>query len=370
MTNTDDMSKISESLADAAQTAGQYVVTVLTGGPATVSGTVVADGQVLTAAHVLHGDEVKVRTADGRELSATVAGRDPSTDLALLRVEGLNLPAMTVSGGVRVGELLLAVGRPMHGLQVTLGLMERAAPPERGPMRGWLDAGAAPFRGVTGGALVDARGGLVGILNAGVSRGTLLAVPAARALRVADLLNTAGRVPRGYLGLATQPVHFPEERPEGEPEKQQAQAEAASEPNAGEPAAKERGGRGGPGPRQGSGRGERGGPMWDGRRDGRGWNGGWNGRGGPGWGGPQRGPNGFGRGGGRVGLTVVQVEAGSPAATAGLLVGDVLLALDGHSVRHPGELLERVRERAGETLTVRVLRGGQETDLAVLVGER
>lgn len=69
-------------------------------------------------------------------------------------------------------------------------------------------------------------------------------------------------------------------------------------------------------------------------------------------------------------MTVVQVEAGSPAATAGLLVGDVLLALDGHSVRHPGELLERVRERAGETLTVRVLRGGQETDLAVLVGER
>lgn len=362
MTNTDDMSKISESLADAAQTAGQYVVTVLTGGPATVSGTVVADGQVLTAAHVLHDDEVKVRTADGRELSATVAGRDPSTDLALLRVEGLNLPAMTASGGVRVGELLLAVGRPMHGLQVTLGLMERAAPPERGPMRGWLDAGAAPFRGVTGGALVDARGGLVGILNAGVSRGTLLAIPAARALRVADLLNTSGRVPRGYLGLATQPVHFPEERPEA----QQAQAEAASEPNAGEPAAKERGGRGGPGPRQGGGRGERGGPMWDGRRDGRGWNG----RGGPGWGGPQHGPNGFGRGGGRVGLTVVQVEAGSPAATAGLLVGDVLLALDGHSVRHPGELLERVRERAGETLTVRVLRGGQETDLAVLVGER
>ncbi|UQN06167.1 S1C family serine protease [Deinococcus sp. QL22] len=366
MTNTNgmnfsDLSKISESLADATQTAGHSVVTVLTGGPATVSGTVVADGQVLTAGHVLHGDEVKVRTADGRELAATVAGRDPSTDLALLRIEGLNMPAMTASNGARVGELLLAVGRPMHGLQVTLGLMERAEPPQRGPMRGWLDAGAAPFRGVTGGALVDARGGLVGILNAGVSRGTLLAVPAARALRVAELLNTAGRVPRGYLGLATQPVHFPDNQ------QPKTQAEAGSDA----PKPEERGGRGEHEPRRGAGRGERGGPMWDGRGDGRRDGRGWNGRGGPGWGGPQGfGQPGFGRHSGRVGLTVVQVEAGSPAAQAGLLVGDVLLALDGQAVRHPGELLQRVRERAGETLTVRVLRGGQETDVTVTVGER
>ncbi|WP_240740974.1 trypsin-like peptidase domain-containing protein [Deinococcus sp. Arct2-2] len=356
MTNFNDMSKISESLADAAQTAGQYVVTVLGGRP--VSGTVVADGQVLTAAHVLHSDEVTVRTADGRELAATVAGRDPATDLALLRVEGLNMPAIAASNGARVGELLLAVGRPMHGLQVTLGLMERAEAPQRGPMRGWLEAGAAPFRGVTGGALVDARGGLVGILNAGISRGTLLAVPAARALRVAELLNTAGRVPRGYLGLATQPVHFPEQ--------QQAETGNESAADAPKPEGKTEE-RGEHGPRRGAGRSERGGPMWDGRGDGRREAmreaRGWNGRGGPGWGGPHGGR-------GRVGLTVVQVETGSPAANAGLLVGDVLLALDGQAVRHPGELLERVRERAGETLAVRVLRGGQETDVTVTVGER
>ncbi|WP_231881567.1 S1C family serine protease [Deinococcus puniceus] len=336
MTNINDMSRISEGLADAAQTAGQSVVTVLGGRP--VSGTVVADGQVLTAAHVLHSDEVKVRTADGRELAATVAGRDPSTDLALLRVEGLNLPAMPASTGARVGELLLGVGRPMHGLQVTLGLMERAAPPERGPMRGWLEAGAAPFRGVTGGALVDTRGGLVGLLNAGVSRGTLLAVPAARALRVADLLNTAGRVPRGYLGVATQPVHFPDAQQSDTQTGPQAEAGSEAQPE-------ERGGRGEHGPRRGAGRGERG-------RESRGWGG---------RGGQQR---------GRIGLTVVQVETGSPAANAGLLVGDVLLALDGEAVRHPGELLALVRERAGEMLAVRVLRGGQETDVTVTVGER
>lgn len=303
--------ELSENLADIAGTAGRSVVTVLGGRP--ISGTVVAAGQVLTAAHVLPDDTVTVRTANGQERSGTVAGRDPASDLALLRVEGLDAPALMPGQGPRVGELLLAVGRPLHGLQVGLGLMERAAA-ERGPMRGWLDAGTAPFRGVSGGALVDARGGLVGVLNAGVRRGTLLATPAERALRVAEVLASGGRVPRGFLGVATQPVHFPESNRSGN-----GQAAGAREER---------------GPRRGRG--------------------GWTERN---W-------------GGRVGLTVVQVEEGSPAAQAGLLVGDVLLALDGEDMRHPRELLERVRERAGETVTLRVLRGGQESDLPATLGER
>ncbi|GAA5513403.1 putative serine protease HtrA [Deinococcus carri] len=334
MTNFDE---ISAGIADAAQTAGNSVVTVMGGGP--VSGTVIANEQVLTVAHVLHGDEVSVWTADGQERPGTVLGRDPVTDLALVRVEGLNVTPFTPSAGARLGELLLAVGRPPHGLQVSLGLMQRAGAPERGLLRGWLHAGAAPFRGVSGGALVDARGGLVGVLNAGVQRGTLLAVPVAHALRTAEALAASGRMPRGYLGLATQPVHFPDP----------AQAEQ------GEEAHEARRGRGGP---------HRHGPDR---------------RGPQGWGPDQRGP--WGRGGrggpwgprgrgGRVGLTVVQVEEGSPAAQAGLLVGDVLLALDGEVMRDPRELLERVRERAGEPLRLRVLRGGQETDLTVTVGER
>ncbi|EYB67437.1 peptidase S1 and S6, chymotrypsin/Hap [Deinococcus phoenicis] len=339
MTNFSD---ISAGIADAAQSAGNSVVTVVGGGP--VSGTVIADGQVLTVAHVLHGDEVSVWTADGRELPGTVLGRDPVTDLALVRVEGLNVTPFAPSAGARLGELLLAVGRPPHGLQVSLGLMERESAPERGPLRGWLHAGAAPFRGVSGGALVDARGGLVGVLNAGVQRGHLLAVPVARALRTAGALAESGRMPRGFLGLATQPVHFPD----------------PTQTEQGEEAWEARRGRGGP-HRHGS----------DSRGPDR--------RGPQGWGPDQRGP--WGRGGrggpwgprgrgGQVGLTVVQVEDGSPAAQAGLLVGDVVLALDGEALRDPRELLERVRERAGEPLSLRVLRGGQETDLTVTVGER
>jgi S1-C subfamily serine protease len=71
-----------------------------------------------------------------------------------------------------------------------------------------------------------------------------------------------------------------------------------------------------------------------------------------------------------VGLTVVQVDPDGPAGPAGVLVGDVLLSLDGTPVRHPRELLERVRDQAGQTVTLRVLRGGHEQDLPVRVGER
>jgi S1-C subfamily serine protease len=298
MTN---FSELSIQMANAVEAAAASVLTVHGARP--VSGTVVGPEQVLTVAHVLPADEVTVRTPDGRELTGMVAGRDPSSDLALVRVEGLGLPALGAGGSVRVGELLLAVGRPPHGTQATLGLLERAA-----PERGWLPSGAAPFRGVSGGALVDARGGLVGVLNAGIRRGTLLAVPAARALQVAELLASTGRVPRGFLGIATQPVHFP----------------------------------------------EMGGTDAEAQRDRSGRRGRWGGRMGP----------------GRVGLTAVQIEDGSPAQSAGLRVGDVLLALDSESIRHPRELLDRVRERAGQDIVLRVLRGGEESDVAVTVGER
>ncbi len=323
-------------MADTVEAVSTSIVSVRAGRP--ISGTVIGDGLILTVAHVLHGDEVTVVTPDGRELGATVAGHDPSSDLALLKVDGLNLSALSASSGVRVGELLLAVGRPQHGVQATLGMMQRQMTanaaeddtPERGPhSRGWLPSGAAPFRGVSGGALVDARGGLVGVLNAGVSRGELLAVPAERALKVADLLGTAGRVPRGYLGIATQPVMFPQ----AEGTEAESESEARSR-----------------GPRGGRGR--------------EGWGGG---RGRGGWG-----PGGQGRWGqgGKVGLTIVSVEAGSPAAQAGLLVGDVLLSLDGQAVRRPPELLWRVRERAGQSVSARILRGGQEQDVTLVVGER
>ncbi|WP_135228040.1 S1C family serine protease [Deinococcus fonticola] len=347
MTNFSDFSS---GLADVVERTAQGVVTVLA--PRPVSGTVVGEGLILTAAHVLHADEVQVVTPDGRTLTASVAGRDPASDLALLKAEGLNVAPLSNGQETRVGELLVAVGRPPHGVQATLGLYNR-------PQRGWLIDSATPFRGVSGGALVDARGSLVGVLNAGAgfSRGTLLAVPAERALKVAQMLGTAGRVARGFLGITTQPVHFPETR-------EQAEENAGID---GDPRGEWRGrgpGRAGPG---GRGRGpwspEPHGHAGHGR-------GGWGGRGRhfeASMGHPMRG---MGRPGGRFGLTIVSVEAGSPAAQAGLKVGDVLLALEGQAVRHPQELLRTVHDRAGDQLTARILRGGEEQDITLSIGER
>ena len=388
MTNFSDFSN---HLADAVEQAAQSVVTVLAHHP--VSGTVVGEDVVLTVAHTLHADETRVLTPDGRELGAVVAGRDPSSDLALLKVEGLKMPALSASAGARVGELLLAVGRPMRGPQAALGLMN--SEPQVGLGRGWLQTGAAPFRGVSGGALLDARGGLVGVLNAGIARGTLLAVPAERALKVAAQLGEAGRVPRGYLGILTQPVRFP--APEAADQQPETGGQEPHDPRQSDPRGRwgqhpfaERGfGGRGPEGRDGRARGawgrgawargewsrgergrerpERGGHPEDwGRPEGRGpWGRGpWHGED------PRTGPHrGEGRGG-RLGLTVIRIDEGSPAAAAGLKVGDILLALNDLPLRHPNELLSQIRDYAGETVQIRLLRAGEEQGVAVKVGER
>ncbi len=359
MTNLSDLSN---NLADTVEQTANSIVSVQAARP--ISGTVIGENLVLTVAHILPTDEVTIVTADGRELSGQVAGRDPASDLALIKIEGLNMPTLNASAGVRIGELLLAIGRPARGLQSTLGFMERQ-PAQHGPSKGWMHSGAAPFRGVSGGALVDAKGALVGILNAGISRGDLLAVPAERALKIADLLASKGRVPRGYLGIATQPVHFPAAtttETEGQPAK-----ETGGRDERGRHGRHGHGGHGHGGHRgwgergQGErGQGERG--EQQGPRFGFGPN---RGEGGPfGWGG--RGPS----RGGRIGLTIVQVETDSPAAVAGLKVGDTLLALDGETIRHPKVLLERIREFAGSPLSFRVLSGGTEQDITVQIGER
>ncbi|WP_161883047.1 S1C family serine protease [Deinococcus alpinitundrae] len=358
-------SDLSEALASAVSQTSQSVVTVLSGRP--ISGVVTADNEILTVAHVLPGDEVQVRTPDGRELTAQVVGRQHASDLALLRVADLNMPPVTASQGAQVGELLSVVARPERGVQAALGFLGAAL-----PERGFMPTGATPFRGVSGGGVFDARGGLIGLANAGLSRGELLAVPAERALRVAGLLSRDGRVPQGYLGIGTQPVHFPEQ---AQPEQVQP---GQTPPEAGQPTAgaggaasgrgergRNREGRGGPWGREGAGREGPGREAWG--RGGRGgWNGrgwserGWDGRGGPG-GGPRR---------GKIGLTVVQVEPASPAQLAGIMLGDVVLTLGGLPIHHPVQLLDAVRDRAGETLTLGLLRGGSQQDVSVTLGER
>lgn len=204
------LTAFSDGLALAAERALRSVVTVWAGNRP-ISGTVVGDGLVLTVEHVLSSDTVMVHTED-TQLEGHVAGRDPSSDLALLRVANLNAPALPEGPAPRLGAFVLAAARPGPSPMVSSGVVSGLGRlGGRRAVRGgeWLLTDASPFPGFSGSALVNASGALVGLVNAGVSRGEIVAVPTARALEVARALAERGTLPRGYLGVATQAVRLP-----------------------------------------------------------------------------------------------------------------------------------------------------------------
>ncbi|HEV3230818.1 MAG TPA: S1C family serine protease [Candidatus Dormibacteraeota bacterium] len=204
------LKEISDGLAAAVEKAGAGVVRVEgRRGPA-ASGTVWEIGLVLTADHVLEGDE-GIRVSDGGgSLAAVVVGRDPRSDLALLRVDGLGAaPAPRSAGALRPGELVLAIGRP-RALESTFGVVNAVAPASRG-WRGWfmgdmIQTEAPLNRGFSGGPLVDADGAVVGFNSWYYGRGNTRALPVATADRIARDLREVGHVRRPYLGIGTQPV--------------------------------------------------------------------------------------------------------------------------------------------------------------------
>ena len=183
----------------------QSIVGVRSGRGPAISGTRVGPDLVLTIAHVLRGGTVTV-TDDQGVHPATLAGRDPLSDLALLRVPGLTGPILTAASVPGLGAPVMAVARPAGGPMVTAGVLSGQLTGE-GQQR-WLLTDARPFQGFSGGALIDDAGGMVGLLNAGVSRGELLATPASVALDISGQLAVRGRVSRGRLGVSTQPVRL------------------------------------------------------------------------------------------------------------------------------------------------------------------
>jgi len=210
------LNTLSKELADTVETAGASVVTVHDGRHRPASGTVCARDLVLMADHSLgQEEEVTIRTGDGRTLPAAFAGRDSSTDLALLRVANLSIDAPAVSTEpVRVGSLVIALGRSWSGgLTASAGVVGAIGGPVRrgrGPeVERVIRADVSLRPGFSGGALIDAAGRAVGIATAGLMRGVPLAVPIDIAWRVAGQLGTDGRIKRGYLGIGTQPVRIP-----------------------------------------------------------------------------------------------------------------------------------------------------------------
>ncbi len=178
---------------------------------------VAADGYVLTNQHVVDGaDDIEIVLADGRELRATVRGSDPDSDLAVLKVDAQNLPAITFGSmdNLQVGDVVLAIGNPFgFGNTVTAGIVSALGRNHLGVNRfeDFIQTDAPINPGNSGGALVDASGNLVGINStifsqSGGSMGIGFAIPVSLARDVLAQIIATGEVTRGWLGIQPQAI--------------------------------------------------------------------------------------------------------------------------------------------------------------------
>ena len=292
--------EFSNAIAEVVERAGASVVGVLEGGREGVSGTIVREGYAVTAEHTIRGeDEVTVVLPSGDEVKATVAGRDPGTEIALLKLPaGASAAHPTrLNQNARVGELALLVGRRgSEGITATHGIVSAVGGSwttwQGGRIERWLRLDLDPFTGFSGGPIVNAAGEVLGIATSGPRR-SVLTIPAATIDRVVDALIQRGHVPQPWIGIAMQPVAFPE-------------------------------------------------GSWKslGIEHDR-------------------------------GLLVVTVAAGSPAEKAGIVLGDVIVTIDGRPVRSARSLQAALdSEKIGKAVPIRLVRGGKLVELSVTVGER
>jgi len=291
------LTEFSNQMANAVAAAAPSIVQVH-GGRRPVSGLVYGSDVVLTTTRGIGGhDRARVRREDGETLDGELAGWDPSTQLAVLRVKGLGAPVIVrAPAEPRVGHIGLAIARSWsNAITATAGVVSVIGGPLRTGRRRAIDhvirTSAPMHEGFSGGAFVDTEGNLIGVATAAAIRGLAVVIPAGIAWTAAAALLEHGTVKRGYLGIAAQPT--------GVPEKQRGDSTQSE------------------------------------------------------------------------GLLVVAVTEGSPAAAAGMLVGDILLALDDHPLASPEDLLDLLTgDRVGRQAQLRVIRGGAPLTVPVTIGER
>jgi S1-C subfamily serine protease len=205
---------LSNDLASAVEHAARAVVAVHGRPRLPSTGVHWRPGIVVTAEHTVRADEeIRVAWADGRTAPASLVGRDPGTDLAVLRVGETDWPVAEVgdSASLKVGHVVLAVG---YGPRASWGVVSALGGAWRTWRGGEVDRlvriDLVLYPGFSGGPLVDAAGKVAGLVTSGLSRHLELAVPVSTVGRVVDELLTTGRISRGYVGLGLQPVALPE----------------------------------------------------------------------------------------------------------------------------------------------------------------
>ena len=212
-TPTSALASLSEEIATTVERVAASVVAVEGRSRLGSSGFFVRPDLVLTADHALESDEIEVVRADGKEERATIVGRDPSTDVALLRTMAPGTPLdFATESALRVGAIALAVARDDDGdLAATMGVISAVGAAWRTWQGGEIDrfvrADLSFYPRFSGSPLLDVGGRVVGMNTAGLSRRQAVTVPSTTIRRIVEtLLTRGGRIPRGYLGVALQRV--------------------------------------------------------------------------------------------------------------------------------------------------------------------
>jgi len=214
---TEVLRNVSDAMASTVETAGSSVVRVEARRRLPASGVVWSpDGIIVTAHHVVEiEDNIGVGLPGAETMPATLVGRDPTTDVAVLRVEANHLTPATWAEpeGLRVGHMVLGLGRPGRTVQATLGIVsalgEDWRTPAGGHIKPYLQTDLVMYPGFSGGPLADVAGGVLGLNTSALLRGISLAVPTPTLRQVVETLLAYGRVRRGYLGVGAQPVRLP-----------------------------------------------------------------------------------------------------------------------------------------------------------------
>ncbi len=319
---------ISEEIADLESGAAPAVLQVDARRRLPATGIAWSENLIVTAHHVVESeDDIRIGAADGIQIGATLLGRDPHNDLALLRVDGALTPAnWAANDALRIGNLALALGRPGQNIKATAGIISGVVgasdiqrgrdklrvrmgmgPPSKGQGRrrrrqrafarewdgalagGFIQTDVTMYPGFSGGPLISADGHVHGMNTSGFMRGISVAIPVSSIRQSVAALLKDGSIQRGYLGIGVQEARLPD-----------SVAEALDQ--------------------------ER-------------------------------------------GLLIVSVEADSPAASAGLIIGDILTALDGQSIEHVDELqLLLTRLAVDSETSTGFVRGGALQEGSVVIG--
>jgi S1-C subfamily serine protease len=209
--------QLSDDLAGITEAVGQCVVALHSDRSHAASGTLWQPGVIVTANHSARQDELTALLPGGAFSKARLKGRDPSTDLAIFKVEDQETTPATRGDAeqLRVGNFVLALARTRRGnlsasAGIISGLMGAWDTWQGGRIDRFIRPDLTLYRGYSGGPLVNAKGEVVGINTSGLRRGTAVTVPTSTVARVVEELMAKGHIARPYLGVALQAVSLPE----------------------------------------------------------------------------------------------------------------------------------------------------------------